>query len=141
MHHHFRANLGEFATDESSQVLRAGTDHDHFSFHCICVYSISRKRSKAVQKMISHNSQHSFSIGALGENTDYRHGTRHRTKNDAKVLLSLCCRRSRHELHPLSRPIFHQAGNSFPDSEFGASNLRRQRRNRAVGIGMIKVLG
>src|SRR5438128_12117459 len=84
------------------------------------VYSISRKRSKAVQKMISHSSQHSFSIGALSENAGYRHGTHHRTKNDAKVLLSHPCRRAGHELHPLTRPIVHQAGDSFPDSELGA---------------------
>ena len=102
---------------------------------------ISRKRSKAVQKMISHSSQHPFSIGALGENAGYRHGTHHRTKNDAKVLLSHPGRRAGHELHPLSRSIFHQAGDSFPDSELGASNLRCQLRNRAAGIGMITVFG
>ena len=62
-------------------------------------------------------------------------------KNDDEVPLPLCCGPSRHELHPPVRTLFHQAGDSFSDTEFGASNFRRQRRNRATGVGMITVLG
>ena len=91
--------------------------------------------------MISNAGQHFLPVGRLGKNTGNGYGTRHRTKNDEKVSLPLCCRCSRHEVHPPIRKLFHQAGNSFSDTELGASNLRRQRHNRAAGVGMITVLG
>ena len=48
-------------------------------------------------------------------------------------LFSFSCGRSRHELDPSVRTRFHQAGNSFSNTEFGATNLRCQCRDRAAG--------
>jgi hypothetical protein len=64
-----------------------------------------------------------LSDGTIGKKTDSRHGTRHRAKNHEEVLLALVSGRSRHELYPLFSKPFHLGGNSFPDAEFGASNL------------------
>src|SRR5882724_2323544 len=100
-----------------------------------------QKESKTVQKMASHTRQHLLPVCRLGKKTGNGHGTRHGTENDEEVSLPICCGHSRHELHPPVRTLFHQAGNSLPNTEFGASNLRRQRRDRATGVGMITVLG
>src|SRR5439155_24289661 len=106
--------------------------HDH---RIISVILWMQKKSKAVQKMISYASQHSFPIDRLGKNAGYRYGSRHRTKNDEEVSLPLRCGPSRHELHPAIP--FDQPGNSFSNTEFGAGHLRGQRRNRTASIRMI----
>ena len=87
--------------------------------------------------MILHIGQHLLPVGRVGKNARNGHGTRHRTIDHEKVLLSLSCRCSWHDLYPL----LHQAGNSLSDAQLGASHLRRQRRNRAAGVGMVTVLG
>jgi hypothetical protein len=102
---------------------------------------VAKKNSKAAQKMIPHTSQHLLPVGSLGKKTGNGNGTRHRTKNDEKVSLPLCWGQSRHELNPSIGTPFHHSGNSFSNTEFGARNLRRQRRNGATGVGMITVLG
>src|SRR5271166_356050 len=100
-----------------------------------------QKNSKAAQKMVSHTRQHLLPVCRPRKKTSNRHGTRHGTENDEEVLFPFSCGQSRHELRPPVRTRFHQAGNSLSNTEFGASNLRRQRRDRATGVGMITVLG
>jgi hypothetical protein len=102
---------------------------------------VAKKNSKAVQKMIPHTGQHLLPVGRLGKKTGNGNGARHRTKNGEKVSLPLCYGKSRHEFHPPIRAPFHHSGNSFSNTEFGARNLRRQRRNGAACVGMITVLG
>src|SRR5207249_11069366 len=94
--------------------------------------------SKAVQKMISHSRQYFLPVARLSKNACNGHGTRHRTKNDEEVSLPLRFARSRHKLHP--PVLLDHSRYSFSNSEFGASNLRRQSRHRAAGIGMITML-
>ena len=53
------------------------------------------------------------------------YGTRHRTKNNRKVLLAVRGSPSRHELHPPLRAVLDQAGNSLPNTELGARHFRR----------------
>src|SRR5947209_18045297 len=98
---------------------------------------MQKKNSKAVQEKISHTGQHFLPLCRFGKNAGNGYGARHRTKNDEEVSLPLCRGSSWHKLDPR----FHQAGNSFPNTGFGASNLSRQRRNRAAGVWPIAVLG
>src|SRR5204862_2022686 len=95
-----------------------------------------QKKSKAPQKMISHIGQHLLPVGRVGKNASYGYGTDHCGKDDDEVTLPLCCRPSRHELHPTLRAIFDQAGDSFSDIEVGTRQLRRSSRDRTTGIGM-----
>src|SRR5580700_1452120 len=100
-----------------------------------------QKNSKAAQKMVSHTRQHLLPVCRPSKKTSNGHGTRHGTENDEEVLFPLSCGHSRHELHPSVLTRFHQGGNSFSNTEFGATNLRCQCCDRAAGIGMITMLG
>src|SRR5436309_7228002 len=103
----------------------------------LCMESNGRKKiSEAVQKVVSHTVQHFLPLRRVGKNPGNGYGARHRTENDEKVSFPLFRGNSRHKLDPR----FHQAGNSFPYTGFGASNLSRQRRHRAAGVGTIAVL-
>src|SRR5215469_5019676 len=106
----------------------------------MCIILLRQKISKATQNVISHANQYSLPVGRLSKDAGNGHGPGHGTKNDIEISLPLRCCRSRHEINPPMRMLFHQAGNSFPNSDFGASNLRCQRRNRATGVRMITVL-
>lgn len=98
-----------------------------------------QKKLEAAQKMISYAIQDSFLVGRLRKDPGNGHRTRHRTKNDEEVSLPLRCARSWHKFQPPM--LLQQPGNSFPNTGFGASNLRRQSRHWATDIGTITMLG
>src|ERR1041384_1296313 len=107
----------------------------------------TRKVSKTVQEMVPDARQHFLPVGRLRKKAGNCRRSSHRAENDEEISLPLWCGRTRHELHPPFRAVFHHAhrqarslhrsGNTRAVQSFGAKLVGGVPHDAFAGLGLV----